>query len=96
MAALLQSVAFVELETGEVLNGKLISRTDVDGADGTVEVMMPDGELLSGSFSLVQGKDEIRFSSATMAATANVSDTGIGSQRTNRSRTGAKLNRTRF
>jgi len=78
-------VTFVEFETGEVLNGKFISRTDTDG---TVEVTMPDGELLSGPYSLVLGKDPIQFSSATMAATANVPDSGIGAQRTNRSRTG--------
>jgi hypothetical protein len=83
-------VTFVEIETGEVLNGKFISRTDVDGADGTAEVTMPDGELLSGPFSFVPGNDEIRFSAATAAATANVPDSGIGAQRTNRSRTGGQ------
>jgi hypothetical protein len=80
-------VTFVELETGEVLNGKFIRRTDTEG---TAEVTMPDGELLSGPFSFVPGNDEIRFSAATMAATANVPDTGIGVQRTNRSRTGGQ------
>jgi hypothetical protein len=83
-------VTFVEFETGEVLNGKFISRTDVDGVDGTAEVTMPDGELLSGPFSFVPGNDEIRFSSATLAATANVPDSGIGAQRTNRSPTGGQ------
>jgi len=76
----------VEFET-EVLNGKFVILTD---NHGTVEVTMPDGELLSGPYSLVWGKNPIQFSSATMAATANVPDTGIGSQRTNRSRTGGQ------
>jgi len=78
-------VTFVEIETGEVLNGKFIRHTEIDG---TAEVTMPDGELLSGPFSFMPGNDEIRFSAATMAATANVPDSGIGAQRTNRSRTG--------
>ena len=80
-------VTFVEFETGEVLNGKFISRTDTDG---TVEVTMPDGEILNGPYSFVLGKDPIQFSSATMAATENVPDSGIGAQRTNRSRTGGQ------
>ncbi len=76
----------VEFETGEVLQGKF---TDSMATDGTVEVIMPDGELLTGRYSGVREKNEITFSSATASASGSAegskfygSASAIGSQRT--------------
>lgn len=81
-----RSATLVEFASGEVLRGKF---TDSAATGGTVEVTMPNGELLSGRYSAIRGTDEITFTSATMSGTvigtsgtASVSGSGIGTQRT--------------
>ena len=81
-----RSATLVEFASGEVLHGKF---TDSAATGGTVEVTMPNGELLSGRYSAIRGTDEVEFSSATVSATAvgasgmaSVSGSGIGTQRT--------------
>jgi hypothetical protein len=76
----------VNFESGETLKVKF---TDSMATDGSVEVTMPDGEILKGRYSGIRGTDEISFGSAFANAsvtgpggTAFGTASGFGSQRT--------------
>jgi hypothetical protein len=83
---LTRHATLVDFETGEVLQGKF---TDSVATGGTVEIIMPDGEIITGRYSGVREKDEVTFSSATANASGSTngnsfygSASTIGSQRT--------------
>ncbi|MEX0733053.1 MAG: hypothetical protein WD944_11740 [Steroidobacteraceae bacterium] len=76
----------VEFSTGEILHGVF---TDNEGTGGTVQVTMPNGEILGGRYSAIRGTDEVTFTSATVKGTvtntsdiSHVSGSGTGTQRT--------------
>lgn len=81
-----RSATLVEFSTGEVIRA---SFSDSPSTGGTVQVKMPDGEVLSGRYSAVRGTDHVSFSSSTMfgtvgsgASSTSVSGTGFSTGRT--------------
>lgn len=63
----------LDIETAEKITAKF---TDSNQTGGSVEVVMPDGEVLSGTYTGIRGVDIVTFSNSTGFQTGNVSVTG--------------------
>lgn len=81
-----RSATLVDFQTGQVIKGKF---TDSPATGGTVEIAMPNGEVLTGRYSAVRDVDQLSFTSATMTGTASygaqtafMSGSGFGTTRT--------------
>jgi hypothetical protein len=68
----------VDITNGVKLNAKF---TDSNSTGGKCEVLMPDGELLTGRYSGIRGTDEVSFSNA-IGNNSNGSYSLAGSTRT--------------